>query len=292
MRITQSMMTRQTIQRVFINRDIMYQTHERISTGKKVNRPSDDATAYARIARYEKSYQRNLQYLSNVQYSRNWVNETSVALDKLQDYASQAKAIALKAVDASNDDDSRQVYARQLRGILEESVSTVNAKYLDKSLFAGTNTKNSTPFVLNDLTVTYTGNDEKIKRRLAEDMVSEINTTGQRVMDTGFFQAMETMITALEANDIPAIEDTIDDMQTAYDAVLNLSGEVGSFHNSLSLIENRLKDANMKLEEYLADDQDVVLEEEFVRLESEQTAYQAAMQSAAKIMRLNILNYM
>ena len=291
MRITQSMITRNTIQRVFINRDIMYRTQERISTMKKVNRPSDDTTAYARIARYEKSLSQNEQYLKNVQYSSNWVSDTSVALDKLQDYASQAKALALKAADASNDDDTRQVYARELRGILEESVSTMNARHMGKSLFAGTNTKNDTPFVLNDLTVTYTGNEEKIKRRLSEDMVSEINTTGQQVMDTNFIQTMETLITALEANDIPAIEDTIDDMQSAYDEILTLSGETASFQNSLTLIENRLNDANMKLEEYLAKDQDVVLEEEFVRLESEQIAYQAAMQSAAKVMRLSILNF-
>lgn len=292
MRVTQAMITRNTIDRVYLNRNNMYDINQRLSTLRKVNKASDDAIAYSRISRFEVAKSQNEQYMSNVKNAQNWMDETIAALEQLHEYSMEAKDYALKGADGTNNAETRLTYAQYLRGMLEDAVAVGNGKFLNKSIFAGTNTNNATPFSQSDTSVLYTGNSEDINRKLSDGIVSAINISGQEIIDTNFFQSMESLILALEANDDVAISDTIDELTQASSEMLNLSTQVASSQNTLSLIENRLDDTKFKLETYLSREQDVVLEEEFVRLESEEVAYQAALQSAAKVMRINILNYL
>ncbi len=292
MRITQNMILRNTLRSINDNRDGMNQSQNRIATQKKVQKPSDDPIAFSRAVRFRRTLEQNKQFMRNVQDARAWVDTTSIALDQLHDYTLQAYDLAIQGADGSSDADMRATMADSARGILQEMVSIGNTQYLGKSIFAGTATNESEPFTLQNDAVTYNGNDQYIKRRFNENLTFEINTTGQELEDTGMFAAMTDLITALDNNDVDAIGASIEALNTVKSNVLTLSTNVGTKATTYILVHDRLDRTNTSLESYISDEEDTVMEEEIVKLKSQETAYQAALQTASSIMNLNIMNYL
>lgn len=292
MRITQNMILRNTLQRVNDNRDSMNELHQNIATQKRVQKASDDPISFSRASRFRRNLEINKQYLKNTEDAIAWRNTTSIASDQLYEYALQAYDLASQGADGTADAELRMQLAGSVRGLLQDAVSIGNTQYLGKSIFSGTMTNLSEPFVLTGDVVTYTGNDESIQRRTSENQMVDINTTGQEIVDTELFDALTGLITALEANDVTEINNRMSQMATVRKNVLTLTTSVGSQVNNLTLIKTRLEDTNIDLQAYISEEEDTVMEDAIVRLKSEEIAYQAALQSTSEIMQINILNYL
>jgi len=292
MRITQSMIVRSTLQRINYCRDNLNTIQRRISTQKRVEKPSDDPFSFSRSSRFRTALGQNEQFLKNVGDADSWISTSSIALDQLYDYAVEAKCIAQQGADGSLSADERIALAERVYGMLEDSVALGNKQYLGKSIFAGTNTKNPSPFTLTGNVTAYSGNDENIYRKISEDKSTTINVTGQDIFDTNIFTEMGNLVDALNNNNVPAIQNCLDQFNTISKDMLTISTSAASQITSLQLVENRLTSGNINLMSYISDEEDALLEEEIVKFEAEELAYQAALQSSAKIMNMNILNYL
>jgi len=292
MRITQSMIVRDTLTQVQGNRLTMHQIQERISTQKKVQKASDDPTGYSRIQRYRTAADQNEQFLKNIFQSRNWIETTVSALENFHDFSNMAKGIAIQAADGAISPDMRAMFAQSLRSILEESLAVANTRYLDKNVFAGTHTTHPQPFTLEAGGVTYAGNDDPIQRKISAGNVITINTTGQQIMDTNFFTEINNLIAALENNDVSAIQNGIDIMAGVVKEFENLMTVAASSLSGLMMMETRLTQTNVDLTAYIADEENAILEEEIVKFKAQEIAYQAALQTAADVMKINILRYL
>ena len=63
MRITQSMITKSLLSSINQNRESMHSIQESITTGKEVERSSDDPVKFFRANRFRQSIKQNKQYL-------------------------------------------------------------------------------------------------------------------------------------------------------------------------------------------------------------------------------------
>ncbi len=292
MRITQSMLVRNTISRLFKSRENLMKTQERISTQKKIQKPSDEPIAFSRTQRLHEAYRQNDVFLGNIEEAQGWMENTSSMLEQLYQYIADARIAATHGTDAVSEDDLKKSLGSQLRGFLDEAVSLLNSSYLGKNVFAGTMTKKETPFVKTDLDVSYNGNDGKIKRRISKNIVLDINVTGKEIVGTNLFGAMKETILALEEGDDDSLKSALDHLKDAEKKLLNLSTRFGSKISNLQLIKDRLISTNDNFRKFISQEEDAVLEEEIISLKSQQIAYQAALQSSSEIMNLSILKYM
>jgi len=204
----------------------------------------------------------------------------------------QAYSTAQKGADGTSDAEIRDSLAVTIRGLLQESVAIANTQYLGKAVFAGTATLEGEPFQLENNVVTYTGNNDKIVRKVSQNVHAEINVTGQEIMDTGFFAAMTALVEGLENNDQSAIQAAMDQLDTAEKELLKLSTDSGSLMSDLGLIKDRIRTTNINLEGYISDLEDAHLEEEIVNLKAQENAYMAALKSTSEILNMNIMNYL
>jgi len=292
MRITQSMILRNTLYHVNYNRDEMNDIQRRISSQKKIQKPSDDAVGFSQAVRFRRALERNTQYIKNIEDADGWAGTTSAALDQLYDYSLQAYDLAQNGADGSADAEIRASLAETIRGILEDSVAQANSQYMGKAVFAGTATREQEPFQLENGRVTYTGNDDDIMRRISENVTRPINVTGQDLMDTGLFDALSDTISALENNDPDAVRTAMDQLKLAGKELLKHSTHIGSLRTTLDMVKSRLDNTNINLQDYISEVEDANMEEEIVRFKTQETAYQAALQSASHVLDMNILNYL
>ncbi len=292
MRVTQSMFLRNTLQRLFKSRGVLLKTQERVSTQKKITSPSDNPVGYSRVQRLYEAKRQNKMFLENIDEAEGWLKNTSSLLQEIYDNFIDARIEATKGTEAVATTELRSSLAEELKGKLEEIVSTLNSTYLGKNVFGGTITKNQTPFEQTDLDVTYNGNDKNINRRVAKGMILGINVPGNQIMDTNIFEALKETIEALENDDVDALNEALDTMRDAEKKLLNLNTVYGSKINNLQLIKERLINTNENFQKFISQEEDAVLEEELIKMKSEEIAYQAALQSTSQIMDLNLMKYL
>ena len=292
MRITQSMITKSLLSSINQNRESMYSIQESITTGKEVERSSDDPVQFFRANRFRQSIKQNEQYLENVQNAEGWLQATTSNLDSM---LNQVMTLRERAVQSANDSlsaENRLQMASEINNIVEDLVSLANGSFLNKNLFSGTKTKIENPFLFDGNSIEYQGNTGKINRRISGNFTININVTGQDILDTNIFNSALNLRTALENDDTNEIANMIDSIDSASEKMISLNTSVGSIQNQLELAEDRLRTANLNLATFISDTEDVDLASAITQYNSEEMAYQAALQSTANILRLNILDFL
>lgn len=292
MRITQSMITKSLLSSINQNRESMHSIQESITTGKEVERSSDDPVKFFRANRFRQSIKQNKQYLENVQDAEGWLQATTFNLDSMLNQVMTLRERAVQSADDSLGAESRLQMASEINHILEDLVNMANESFLDKNIFSGTKTKIENPFLFDGNSIEYQGNTGKINRRISENFTININVTGQDLLDTNIFNAALNLRTALENDDTNEIANMIDSIDSASEKMISLNTSIGTIQNQLELAEDRLKTANLNLSTFLSETEDVDLASAITQYNSEELAYQAALQSTANILRLNIMDFL
>jgi len=146
--------SRQTVNIVksdlFRNTEQLLKSEERVSTGKLINRPSDDPIGMGKVLDYRKTVSSIGQYNRNVGAAKSRVEFTDTLLENLHDLLDQAKQIA---VEHSNELDPalRQSAAQQVEGIYDQVLAIANTRFNGNYLFAGHDT-DTIPFPRDEVT--------------------------------------------------------------------------------------------------------------------------------------------
>ena len=292
MRITESMITKSLLSTINQNRESMHSIQESITTGKEVRHSSDDPIQFFRANRFRQSIKQNEQYLENIQNANSWLQATSSNLDSMLSHVMTLRERAVQGANDTFSAENRLQMASEIDHMLEDLVNIANESFLDKNLFSGTKTKIKSPFLFDGDSVDYQGNTGKMNRRISENLTININVTGQDLLDTDIFNAALSLRTALENDDTNEIENMIESIDLASEKMISLNTGIGSIKQQLDLAENRLETANLNLATFLSDTEDVDLASAITQYNSEELAYQAALQSTANILRLNIMNFL
>jgi flagellar hook-associated protein 3 len=119
---------------------------EQLSTGLKVNKPSDDPAAEADYVTSLAESANVDQYTSNVTTVSSQVQSADSAISSVSTSLNSAITLATEGATETNSDSNREAMATQAEGILQDVVADANSSYLGSYLFAGSIT-NTRPFV-------------------------------------------------------------------------------------------------------------------------------------------------
>ena len=291
MRVTDSIITRNLMDAMSRSRDNMATIQQEMATGKRISKPSVDPQGYLKSRRFTETIEQNTQFISNIENARAWMENSLQILTTLEDKVTSVREIGIQSADMANAN-VRDALANRLEGIISDTVSLANEKYMDKYIFGGSLTKGDDPFTYDGTAVTYAGNSDKITRRIAENQNMEINLPGQDLADTGLFDNMIALRDALIANDGVAIQTALGDIEDTEKQLLNISSAQGSLMGQLDLTEQRLNTANINLQSNLSQTEDTDLMEAIVRYNREELAYKAALETTSGTLRLNLLDYL
>ena len=83
MRITQTMLVRNTLLRVNQNKTSLHELNSALSTGKRVIDSSDDPVSFSKVTRFKTTIKQSEQFLRNINDANGWVDVTASALDQI-----------------------------------------------------------------------------------------------------------------------------------------------------------------------------------------------------------------
>ncbi len=113
---------------------------EKISSGREVNRPSDDPIYTSVIAVLDGRIERYDQRLRNIQHAGATLGTLDNALNNATELARESVAIASDQLNTTSDAVTRRNQAVVIQSLLTELQSTANTNYLDIHVFAGSTT--------------------------------------------------------------------------------------------------------------------------------------------------------
>ncbi|MFT7669341.1 MAG: flagellar hook-associated protein 3 FlgL [Planctomycetota bacterium] len=121
---------------------------ERVATGKRILRPSDDALGTARSLGMRRRLGLLERFQESVSYTRPALETGTSALEDVSGILSEARSLIVTSMSGSMNPADRKVMSQQISLILERLVDVANTKVGDRYLFSGTST-DTEPYSLN-----------------------------------------------------------------------------------------------------------------------------------------------
>lgn len=178
MRIADKMQYSQINQNIQRNRQEMSDLQNQAATQKRVNKPSDDPSAAARVLSARTEERGSQQFVRSMNQAKGFLEFTDNSLGELNEILVRAKELAVgQASDAGANAMTRQVTAREIEQIYDQSVQVGNRKLGDRYIFAGFNTTTQ-PF---NQEGEYFGDDGDIKIHTQKEGFVAMNVPGSKV---------------------------------------------------------------------------------------------------------------
>ncbi len=268
---------------------------EQLTTGKRVNRPSDDASGYAQSRKLEVLDHRYGQHLRAIDAAQLWVNRSEQALDEIGELFMQAREHATRALSDTFSAEEREIEAEYLETLLTQMVDLLNSKSGDEYLFAGSRTSD-VPFDASGPAVVDNGNNAERRRRVGLETAMRINVTGSDVHDTGagvtITDAMQHMIDGMRSNDRAQMETAMGELKSAHEHVQSVTSRMGAISNRLGLAESQIQEAQMMLQSRASEIRDIDVAEALMQYQREQTGLQATLKVTSSLLQNTLLNYL
>ncbi|WP_413576913.1 flagellar hook-associated protein FlgL [Bdellovibrio sp. HCB290] len=178
MRIADKMAFNQVNKNLGKNRSDMSDLQNQAATQKRINKPSDDPLASARVLAARTEEHGNSQFVKNINNAKSFLEFSDQSLGELSDILVRAKELAVsQSNDASGNAETRMVTASEIEQIYNQAVQIGNRKLGERFVFAGYKTQ-TTPF---DHAGNYYGDDGDMKVQTHKDSFVAMNIAGSKV---------------------------------------------------------------------------------------------------------------
>ena len=285
MRITNSMLTAQTLRDLQGNYAAMAQAQEQVSSGKRLNRPSDNPPDAQQAIKYNQVLAATGQYLRNIGMAQNATATAEGALSSAGDAIQRLKELSLQAANDTLGASDRQNILAEVNQIADQLVSLANTKNGDDYVFSGQ--KTTTPAYANS-GAAYGGDTNAIKARISQGQALQVNVTA----DVAFGPALaaaSALAADLAAGTKPQ-NATIQGLDDALSASLNARTKIGAIDNRLTGAQTFLTDQQQTITAMLSTLEDADMPTVITEATTRQTAYQAAISINAKILQKSLIN--
>ena len=269
---------------------------EKVSSGKKLNHPSDDPVAMVSSLNFQTALSRVSQYQQNIQTGNLWLSSSQTAISQASDLANEAQQIASQMGSGTQTDAARAQAAEEVGQLIDQAISLGNTQVAGKYIFAGYRT-GTAPFSKTTVggveTVTYNGDTNDFQIQVGTNEPLAVGKNGQAVfVDSNFFTALENLKQAITNNDLPAIQQQATILQGTEDSLQTQLAEVGIKQNRLTDKQNLLAQWSNSIQDQISNLENVDYNQAIMEMQQKQTAYQIALESAAKISQINWLNFL
>src|SRR6185437_15173244 len=140
MRVTQSMLSNNMLRNLSTSYSKMGKLQDQITSGKKVNRPSDDPVVAMKGMGYRMQVDKVLQYQRNLGEVNNWLDNSDDALDHVGEALHRANDLMVNAPTGTLTQEDREKIIAEVKQLRKQIQYLSNTKVGDKYLFSGTKT--------------------------------------------------------------------------------------------------------------------------------------------------------
>jgi len=305
MQVSTNLMFDRAISQMGITQDRISKTQTQLSTSKQINNPSDAPDQAATITRLKSAIDRQNSYVATINSVKDKLSQQETAASNATDVLTRLKELTVQAANdtySAVDRKSMDLEVKQLRDQLLSLANTqdVNGNFIfsgsrvGKQAFATDD--NGKLVYQGDQTVSSTGVGDQsavdINRSGTNpfDIIVRVDATNKKVA-VGFFQVIDDLSAALQANDAGTIKRAVGEIGTLQQGLSDSLASIGAATNK---IDNQASLANenvLRMKSTLSQVEDTDYTKAIADMNKDMLALQAAQSSFAKISQLNLFDY-
>jgi flagellar hook-associated protein 3 FlgL len=290
--------------KLHINRqaNAMLTQQTRIASGKRVNRPSDDPDATARILEHRSHLERIDQYDHHIERGKTRIEFTEQTLGQISELVNRARQIAEEKKGSNVTADERLSAAEEVKDIYDQVMQLTNMRYENNYLFGGHQT-DAAPFTRDaSYNITYNGDAGDYRMVIGEYSEVSLDADGSLFFhDAGnggvnIFDAFRDLIVGLENPNLTLggtqIDATIDPLFGGREQINLKRAELGPKIFQLDVTQQHWNNFKPKIEDALAKEENADITEAVLMLQSLEIAYESTLATAARLIEPGLMKYL
>jgi flagellar hook-associated protein 3 FlgL len=302
MRVTNSIITRNSQLRLQEGLQGLDRVRDDISSGIKLRKMSDDPTSGGQVVRIGSSMRAITQFRRNADTGIARAQAEGSVLDQLTLTLSRASELGVSAANGTADAQTRLNIKSEVDQLIGLAARLGNTKFGDEYLFGG-HRAGEAPFTEPPpatgtfSALTLSGNSVNpsgtITLEVGDNKFVTPNHNGTEVfLDTDALDALRALSDALGNNNPTAISAATARLNVAHSNVQALVGTEGARVNEMEGAKALLDATEFDLKAWRSDLRDTEVDKAMIELVGKQTLYQAAMSATSRILGLSLSNYL
>ncbi|MBA3880137.1 MAG: flagellar hook-associated protein 3 [Sphingobium sp.] len=270
-----------------------------ISTGIRLEAPSDDAVAFERLQALARSNADSTVNKSNIDLAKTVLGQADTTLGDVTSQLQRAQELVIQANSGTLSDSNRAIIATQLRGIVDDLVGLANTKDARGGPLFGAATGDTAVTRDASGTVSFAGTGNPPTIPIGDGLDVQPSESAERIFGLGgsdIFAALSNFATALETPGAAAASSaasaTLSGLTTALDQVSSARGSVGARAARLDLESARIEAADTAREAERSGLEDTDITKAIVDLQKASTILQATQSSLTRLSQLSLFDYL
>ncbi len=273
---------------------------QKLSSGKKINAPSDDPIVAARLNIFKTQKSQYEQYINTIDYAQSWLERTENSVSQINGTMQALRDICIQAGSDALSEDGRHSLYLEAEQLYQKLLSDANGQHLGNYLFAGLKTTQA-PFGVSEGTVSYAGDQGAMVRGISFESDMAINIDGARLFnmdhavseDPDVFAIIEDLMQALQDNNPePVTGEILEQLDRASANILNIYSEIGARVNRLDMTRQQHENALLGLEKNISVNEDIDIAEVIMELRKAEMVYMTSLDVAGRIFPPSLLDYL
>jgi flagellar hook-associated protein 3 FlgL len=275
----------------------MFLYSDRLSSGKKINKPSDDVYGMMEAMGYKVTINEIDQYKKNIDDADSQLGLTDSVMSSVATIVARARELAVQTSSGTQTAEDRAVASEEIANLRDEALRLSQTKLRDRYIFSGYKT-DTAPF---DAGFNYQGDANEINVLVDRDSTIAVNVAGDEAFSVGgttFMETLDDLDYALKNNILdqtgppPGIRQAITALDNAIDQIANVRADVGARMNYLERLKSTQEDRDTSLKTLLSNTEDTDIAGTISELTKIQVSLESLRASGAKVVSQSLMDFL
>ena len=306
MRVTQAGFYNQASQQMREQQAKVFETQAQLSSGKKLQKPSDDPALATKINNLKSQIDVNQRYLTNLNRMEDTLKMQESTVAGSIELVSRIKELSIQGANDTYSASDRKTMAIEVKELIRALADLGNMRGTDGAYLFSGYSQGQAPFSESSAgAVTYTGSADSLKvmvddgRRMQLGIsgadifgsVEHLNTSTGATSRIDLFASLNNMHEALLTNDGDAIRNNIDKVTSVHEHIIAQQSNIGSRMKRLATLTHAVEDKDYTYKILQSNMEDLNYIEAASRLKNQSLALQAGQQTFTQLSDLSLFKY-
>ncbi|MFP5113105.1 flagellar hook-associated protein FlgL [Bacillaceae bacterium C204] len=293
LRVTQNILNQNLLFNLQRTNKTMDRLQEQVSSGRTINKPSDNPVTAVRSMFYRSSLNEIDQYKRNADDGISWMTSTDESLDEVTSVLQRVRELTVQGANGTNSETDRYAIAEEINQLKEHLGEISNSQIAGKYIFAGSDVK-TPPY--NSATNEFSNtNTEKLELVVGQNNTVQINVHGTDVFNNdgagGIFKVLLDIVADFQSPNASS-SDHLTQLDSQLDNVLKERSELGARMNRMELSISRLEGLEVSTTRLLSGEEDVDMAEVITNLKTQENVQRAALSVGARIIQPSLVDFL
>ncbi len=302
-RITTQMTAQDLLANINQSMDRISTTQQELSTGKRINQPSDDPYGTSLSLQLTNQLGGLNDYANNVSDGTGWTQAANASLSDITGAVQRIRELVVQAANGTQTQADMAASADEVNQLIDQIKQDANTQYNGQYIFAGAAT-GTAPYQAGSGDA-YAGDTGLVQRTIGPNTQVSVNANLYSVLGSGSATSPQppgggTLLGTLRniaadmqsgnSNGLSATD--LSQLDTGLNSLTGLTAGVGATTDRLQMAASRIQSLQAADQQVLSNTQDADMAKTEIDFSTEQAALTAALQAGAHIVQQSLMNFL